>query len=139
MNTKRKTWLFKPLVATVVLSAGSLFFSETTAQNVKEQPTVNAKNDLMVDFKGKRDGHLIFDITHNRPDERRMILRIIDKDNHQLYDEAFFKNVATKRVLLSEDDIDKVTFSLLSSKGEVRKTFTVNYEWKETILVKEVY
>jgi hypothetical protein len=105
---------------------------------VKEQPTVNAKNELMVDFKGKKDGYLIFDVVLNQPFERRLTLRIIDQDDHLLYDESFFKNTATKRVLLSEDDIDKVTFSLLTSKGEVKKTFTVNYEWKETVLVKEV-
>jgi len=138
MNAKRKSAFLKPFVATVVLSAGSLFYNEVHAQTVKEQPPAEEKTALMVDFKGTKNEFLVFDVNLNQSDERKTVLRITDQDRYQLYYESFFKNNIHKRILIPADDIEKVTFSLYSSKGEVKKAFTVEYELKETVLVKEL-
>jgi len=138
MNTKRNTRFLKPIVLVAILSTGSLFHSEVNAQMVKEQTALQVKNDLMVDFYGKKDEYLVFDVSFNQPNERKLILRITDQEGHQLYSEALLKNVYSRRILIAEEDIDKLTFSLQSSKDEVKKIFTVKYVLKETLLIKEI-
>src|SRR5688572_14798876 len=54
MKAKRKSAFLKPFIATVVLSAGALFYNGVHAQTVKEQPSAERKTALMVDFKGMK-------------------------------------------------------------------------------------
>ena len=136
MKAKRKSAFLKPFVATVVLSAGALFYNEVHAQTVKEQPP--EKTALMVDFKGTKKEYLVFDVNLNQPNERKTVLRITDQDNYQLYYESFFTYNSQKRILIPVEDIEKLTFSLYSSKGEVKKAFTVDYELKEIVQVNEL-
>ena len=92
----------------------------------------------MVDFKGTKKEYLVFDVNLNQPNERKTVLRITDQDNNQLYYESFFKNNSQKRILIPLEDIEKITFSLYSSKGEVKKAFTVDYELREIVQVNEL-
>ena len=138
MNAKSKSAFLKPFVATVVLSAGALFYNEVHAQTVNEQSPVQEKNALMVGYKGTKNAYLVFDVNLSQPDKRKTILRITDQDNYQLYYESFFKYNSHKRILIPAEDIEKLTFSLYSSKGQVTKAFTVDYELKEIVQVNEL-
>ena len=137
MNTKIKSSFLKSFVVATAFSAGSLFNNDVIAQTVKDQSSSVASNSLMVDFNGTKNEFLVFDVSLSQPDEQKMILRITDEDNHQLYADAIFKKTFSKKFLIPSVDVKKVTFSLFSSKGELKKTFTVDYELKETYSVKE--
>ena len=138
MKARRRSAFLKPFVATVLLSAGALFYNEVHAQTVREQPQAEEKTAMMVDFKGTKKEYLVFDVNLNQPNERKTVLRITDQDNNQLYYESFFKYNSQKRILIPVEDIEKITFSLYSSKGELKKAFTVDYELKEIIQVNEI-
>ena len=84
-----------------------------------------------------RGEFLVFDVSLAQPDEQKLILRITDEDNYQLYAESIFKKAYSKKFFIPSVEVKKVTFSLYSPKGELKKTFTVDYELKETLTVKE--
>ena len=137
MNVKSKSAFLKQCILAMVLTTGFAMNNEASAQTVKEESASEEKPVLLVNYVGKEKEFLVFEVNLSQPEDRRMTLRIADQANHELYNESFIKKIYSKRVLIPADAAEKISFKLSTSKSEIKKSFEVNYELKESFLVKE--
>lgn len=95
-------------------------------------------NRSKVQYAGKTEGFLLFDVTIAGKSKERTILSIRNENGDELYNETIYGSQAGRRIKIESAEMKQVQFSINSRTASFSKTFSVNTSYVEKTEVVEV-
>jgi len=132
MNVKVVRSLLVPVLFTVV-------FSFIAVSASAELPVVKTENPVSVEIRytGSSPDFLNFAVAVRSAGSQKMVLRIKDESDHELYRETIGKREFTKFIKVFRNDYSRLYLVVDAQDGQYTKSFKIQSEILETIKVTE--
>ena len=131
-----KTSVVKNIVLSLVISAITVIIPASVSA---QSTTVPASENLTeVSYLGNSTEFFKFEVNLKQPSNQRLILRIMDEHNNELYREAVTTKEFTKLVKIARTDYARLHFIVTGNGNSFSKTFMITSEVSENFIIREV-
>ncbi len=134
---RKKANVYRMMTIIILFCGITLFSKEVNAQQPAKQVT-ETEGSLSVNYLGREDGYLAFAVILNNTPEKRSTLTISDHDGHEMFKEFINSPVFAKKMLFRPEDVEAVSFSMVTPGSRIKKVFSVEHQFTETFQVKEL-
>ena len=132
-----KTSVVKNIVLTLVISAiTAIIPASVSAQSTAVQQ--GSENLTDISYLGNNTEFFKFEVNLKQSSNQRLILRIMDENNNELYREAITTKEFTKLVKIARTDYARLHFIVTGNGNSYSKTFTITSEVSENFIIREV-
>jgi hypothetical protein len=124
-----------------MLVVGVLSFNTTALFAANENPVASDSgkpSSVTVSYIGTQDKFIYFQIELNQPSDDRSVFTISDKNGEQLFMESVNKKTHTRKIKVLQNEINNLEFAFATRGGIVKKSYSIDVEQTEKIVVKEV-
>ena len=131
-----KTSVVKNIVLSLVISAITVVIpASISAQSTAVQVSENLTE---ISYLGNNTEFFKFEVNLKQSSNQRLILRIMDENNNELYREAVTAKEFTKLVKIARTDYARLHFIVTGNGNSYSKTFTITSEVSENFIIREV-
>lgn len=122
----------------VIMSSALLGANSAHAQAIPVSQVTAEKPSMKVNFLGGVGDKLYFEVLMQQPAHNRTFLRIRDEDGVQLYNEVITASSEVRKVVIPKNELDQVEFVFGSGKEALKKAYSINVHYNETVEIKDV-
>jgi hypothetical protein len=105
---------------------------KNVAVHAEIQPVATIK------YLGIQDEFYLFQVDYRQPSESRATLRITDGNGTELFRTVFSEKVFTRKIKIAREGYKNLQFVFDGNKQLVTKTYAINIEMVEKIVVEEM-
>lgn len=138
MKSAKKIAFVRLFSALVILMLALTSATTSYAQVIPVSQKTITKPSLTVNFIGGVGDKLFFEVVMEQPEDSRSYLRIRDEDGMQLYNELVTKSTLVKKIQVPKNEMKKVEFVFETGKEELKKSFEIKVQYKETLEIRDV-
>jgi len=132
-----KASVVRNFVLTLVISAiTAVMPASVSAQSTAVQP--GSENLTEISYLGNSTEFFKFEVNLKQSSNQRLILRIMDENNNELFREAVTTKEFTKLVKVARTDYKRLHFIVTGNGNSYSKTFTITSEVSENFIIREV-